>query len=74
MIFIWGFRLNEKNLIFRLVFKMGCPVFVIAKKLNTSETEIYRFLNGENISSDAKKKLKLLWMDLVELGKNLNKT
>jgi hypothetical protein len=47
---------------------MGYPVFVIAKKLDTSEVEIYRFLNGEKMSSDAEKKLKLLWLDLVDIN------
>jgi len=68
--------LNEKNIIYRLIFEMGFPVFVIAKTLDTSETEIYRFLNGEKISSNAKKKLKLLWLNLVdmeEIQKNSNK-
>jgi hypothetical protein len=52
----WGFyRLNEKILIYRLIIEMGCPVFVIAKRLDTSEAEIYRFLNGEKMSSETKK-------------------
>ena len=60
--------MNEKSIVFRLIFEQGCPVFVIAKKLNTSEIEIYRFLNGEKISSEAEKKLELLWLDLVDMG------
>jgi hypothetical protein len=60
----WDFyRLNEKSLIYRLIIEMGCPVFVIAKRLDTSEAEIYRFLNGEKMSSETEKKLKLLWVD-----------
>ena len=42
-------------------------MFVIAKNLETSETEIYRYLNGEKISPDAEAKLKGLWLDLVKM-------
>jgi len=62
----WGYLLNNKSIIFRLIFEQGCPVFVIAKKLKMSEAEIYRYLNGEKISPDAEAKLKGLWLDLVE--------
>ena len=55
----------ENSIIFRLIFQMGCPVFVIAKTLGTSEVEVYRYLNGEKIPSDAEIKLKRLWQDLV---------
>ncbi len=56
----------EKGIIFRLIFELGCPVFVIAKALKTSEAEIYRFLNGERIPPEAEARLKRLWMDLVD--------
>ena len=45
----------EKSIIYRLIFEMGCPVFVIARTLKKSEAEVYRYLNGEKISSEAKK-------------------
>jgi len=61
--------LNENGIIFRLIFKMGCPVFFIAKKLDTSEAEIYRCLDGKEISREAKEKLKLLWLDLINMDK-----
>jgi len=60
---------NEKNIIFRLIFEMGCPVFVIAKALDTSEAEIYRFLNGKKIPPEAEEKLKSLWLDLVDINR-----
>jgi len=58
--------LNNKGIIFRLIFELGCPVFVIAKKLKMSETQIYRYLNGEKISPDAEAKLKRLLVTLVD--------
>ena len=63
----WGFHLNEKSIIFRMIFEQGCPVFVIAKALNTSEAEIYRYLRGEKIPPESENKLKRLWLDLVEM-------
>ena len=63
----WGFRLNEKCIIFRMIFELGCPVFVIAKALNTSEAEIYRYLRGEKVPLEAYDRLKVLWQDLVEM-------
>ena len=45
---------------------MGCPVFLIAKKLDTSEAEIYRYLDGEKIPSEVEARLKSLWADLVK--------
>lgn len=59
------FLLNEKSIIFRLIFELGCPVFVIAKTLGTSEVGVYRYLNGEKMSRKAEVKLKRLWQDLV---------
>jgi len=58
--------LNEKSIIFRLIFEQGVPVFVIAKNLNTSEAEIYRYLNGEKIPPEKEVKLKKLMLDLVK--------
>jgi hypothetical protein len=58
--------LNEKGIIFQLIFELGCPVFLIARALKTSETEIYRFLNGEKMPHDAEVKLKRLWMDFID--------
>jgi hypothetical protein len=58
--------LIENSIIFRLIFEMGCPVFVIAKALGTSEAEVYRFLNGEKVPSWAENKLKRLWIDLID--------
>jgi len=66
----WGFRLNEKGIIFRLIFEMGCPVFVIAKNLNTSEAEIYRYLNGEKIPPETGARLKVFWQDLVKMDES----
>jgi len=62
--------LIEKSILFRLVFELGAPVFVIAKTLKTSEAEIYRFLNGEKMPPGAEDKLKRLWLDLVGVGEN----
>ncbi len=62
--------MNEKSIIFRMIFEKGCPVFVIAKVLNTSEAEIYRYLNGEKMSREVTVKLKRLWLDLVGVGEN----
>ena len=62
----WDIRLNEKGIIFRLIFKLGCPVFVIAKALKTSEAEIYRFLNGEKMPSEVEARLKRLWLNMVD--------
>jgi hypothetical protein len=58
--------LIEKSIIFRLIFEKGCPVFVIAKTLKTSEVEIYRLLNGEKMPHGAEDKLKKLWMELID--------
>jgi hypothetical protein len=43
-------------------------VFVIAKKLDTSEAEIYRFLNGEKIPPEAEARLKSFWQNLVKMS------
>jgi len=43
-------------------------VFIIAKKLKTSQSQIYRCLNGEKVPSGAEDKLKELWLDQVEMG------
>jgi predicted transcriptional regulator YheO len=59
--------LYEKSIIFKLIFELGCPVFVIAKRLGTSEVEVYRYLNGEKMSREVEVKLKKLWLDLVKL-------
>jgi hypothetical protein len=45
---------------------MGCPPYVIARALDTSEAEVYRYLNGEKMSREAEVKLKRLWLDLVD--------
>jgi len=58
--------LNEKGIIFRMIFEQGVPVFVIAKALKTNEAEIYRYLNGEKIPREAEIKLKKLMLDLVK--------
>jgi hypothetical protein len=62
--------LIEKGIIFRLIFELGCPVFVIARTLGTSEVEVYRLLNQGKIPREAEVKLKRLWMDLIEVGEN----
>jgi hypothetical protein len=41
-------------------------VFVIAKTLDASEAEIYRYLNGEKIPPEKEVKLKKLMLDLVK--------
>jgi hypothetical protein len=51
---------------------MGCPVFVIAKTLKTSEAEIYRYLTGKSLSRKAKFKLKMLWIDLMNMDEIQN--
>ena len=61
--------MNNKGIIYRLIFEQGCSVFLIAKKLKTSEAQIYRCLNGEDFPPGAEDKLKMLWLDLVELDK-----
>ena len=66
----WDFRLNEKSIIFRMIFEQGVPVFVIAKALDTSEVEVYRYLNGEKMSHEVEVKLKRLWLNFVEVGEN----
>jgi hypothetical protein len=58
--------LNEKSIVFRLIFEKGFPVFVIAKTLDASEAEIYRYLNGEKIPPEKEVKLKKLMLDLVK--------
>ena len=60
--------MNEKGIIFRLIFELGCPVFVIAKKLKTSETSIYKYLSGEKIPSEVEARLKGFWQDLVKMS------
>jgi hypothetical protein len=65
--------LNEKNIIFQLIFKLGIPVFVIAKFLKTNETEIYEYLNGKRIPTEAEAKLKELWLDLIDMQRKLQK-
>jgi hypothetical protein len=60
--------LNEKGIIFQIIFKLGIPVFVIAKNLKMSEAQVYRYLNGEKIPPEAEGKLKRLWQDLVEMN------
>jgi len=57
--------LNEKSIIYRLIFKFGVPVFLIAKILGTSEAEVYRYLNGGKMPPGMEDKLKRLWMDFV---------
>ena len=74
MIFLgWGFLLNEKSIIFRMIFEKGHPVFVIAQKLKKSQAEIFRYLNGEKIPPETELKLKRLWLDLVEMEGGLKK-
>jgi hypothetical protein len=51
---------------------MGCPVFLIAKALKTSEAEIYRFLNGEKMPPGAEDKLKKLLLDFIDRKEQLN--
>lgn len=50
-----------------MIFELGCPVFVIAKNLKTSEAEVYRYLSGEKIPPEADAKLKEFWLNLAEL-------
>jgi hypothetical protein len=59
--------LNEKGIIFRMIFEQGVPVFVIAKALDTSEAEIYRYLNGEKIPPETEARLKGFWQDLAKM-------
>ena len=66
----WDIHLIEKGIIFRLIFEIGIPVFVIAKALDTSEIEVYRYLNGEKMSREVEVKLKRLWLNFVEVGEN----
>jgi hypothetical protein len=67
----WGIPLiNGANMISKMVFELGCPVFVIAKALQTSEAEVYKILNGKEIPPGADIKLKALWLDLVGVSKN----
>ena len=61
----WDIHLIEKGIIFRLIFEIGIPVFVIAKALDTSEIEVYRYLNGEKMSREVEVKLKRLWLNFV---------
>jgi hypothetical protein len=58
--------LIEDCIIFRLIFELGVPVFVIAKTLGTSEAEIYGYLNRGKIPPEAEDRLKILWLDLVD--------
>jgi len=62
--------LYEKGIIFRLIFERGCPVFIIAKRLGTSEAEVYRLLNGEKVPPGVEDKLKRLWMNIVRVDEN----
>ena len=62
--------MNEKGIIFRLIFQMGCPAFILAKAIDASEAEIYRYLNGEKMSHEVEVKLKRLWLNFVEVGEN----
>jgi len=64
--------LIEKSIIFRLIFELGCPVFVIAKTLKTSEAEIYRLLNGEEMPPGTEDKLKRLWLHFIDRNEQLN--
>jgi hypothetical protein len=64
--------LNEKGIIFKLIFQMGCPVFLIAKVLETSEAEVYRLLNGEKMPPGAEDKLKKLLLDFIDRKEQLN--
>ena len=57
----------ENGIIFRLIFELGCPVFLIAKTLGTSEVEVYRLLNQGKMPPGAEDKLKRLWLDFVEM-------
>ena len=66
--------MNEKGIVFRLIFELGCQVFVIAKSLKTNETEIYEYLNGKRIPTEAEAKLNELWLDLIHLKRKLWKT
>jgi len=66
----WDIHLIEKGIIFRMIFEQGVPVFVIAKALDTSEIEVYRYLNGEKMSREVEVKLKRLWLNFVEVGEN----
>jgi hypothetical protein len=56
-----------------MIFEQGCPVFVIAKALGTSEAQIYRYLGDEKIAPEKKVKLKKFMVDLVEMN-NVNIT
>lgn len=56
----------EKSILFRLIFEIGVPVFVIVKTLGTSEAEIYGYLNRGKIPPEAEDRLKILWLDLVD--------
>jgi len=58
----------ENSIIFKLIFELGCPIFIIAKALGTSEVEVYRYLTGKSLSPDKKDKLKLLWTDLLAMN------
>ena len=59
--------MNNKDIIFRLIFELGYSVYFIAKALGTSEAEIYRYLDGEKIPSEVEARLKRLWQALVEM-------
>jgi len=58
--------LNNKDIIFRLIFELGYSVYFIAKALGTSEAQIYRYLSDEKLPPKMKAKLKSLWADLVK--------
>ena len=65
--------MNEKSIIFRMIFKQGFSVFFIARKLKTSESTIYRYLSGEKIPPESELKLKRLWLDLIKMEEGLKK-
>lgn len=45
-------------------------MFIIAKRLGTSEAEVYRLLNGEKVPPGVEDKLKRLWMNIVRVDEN----
>jgi hypothetical protein len=47
-------------------------VFIIARNINTSESTIYQYLNGKEMSREAEAILKRLWQDLFEMDKVQN--
>ena len=65
--------MNEKGIIFRLIFQMGCPVFVIANAIDASEAEIYRYLNGKKMPRETEVQLKRLSQGLIEMEVEIRK-